>query len=690
MRKSDIKKILHFAKNNKVVQALMVVFLILMMPGMVNGQTNPIISCSNTTCYDDGNNDGSILVTITTGTTGQYRYSITSDGTNYTYYPIDGTSWTPESSHPFTNLSPDTYTITVIDNSTGSTTSPDITIVQPAAALSWNSDGVNWTCQGVNPCTGSRPTLSGGTPNYTYIVTQGASTIDPSNHLNLCAGTYAISGTDVNGCYLGLPEPFTIVDDNEAPINCTFPEDWFRTSDQFNTLITTPPLPSATTVPYIRALDGIALNYNYTNNADPTPDVNASVSFGINADNFTNIEFRVTATPNGSTWTTNDYLRVYICYDTIPTPTWIPTPILDDNCEWNTSDCDGTITPGNEQTAWIPLPTDNKRKFWIRIDCNTDDVAKSYTGISIEFQGINIQNFLNSLTGTPINCYDLDQSIDYNPANDVHIVWRCYDTPEFSYTRRWAPRDDCGHTVNPAVPQKIMVGNPPTIEGTPLPSLTFDYCHNLDVDITAPTADDDCDDTPVISWRIFDTESTPNEIGQGTGNIVDFDFPNNHYPPDYTGMLSEERFTIYWVATDDAGITSNPVAQTVIFLPEIVVSILPDISDVDLCSEEEVTFTINATGGTNLFDIGNITVLPAPSCPSCWTWTANSGGYTTNLLTTAAPNITVTITDSNNPPIIGGCPPFGGVGNNITFPTAGTPEYTVHPKITTGTITRTP
>jgi hypothetical protein len=660
---------------------MLTMMMVFMLAGKAEGQFT--ITCSDRTCYIDGTDDGAISIQITTGTPTLYRYSI-SGPVNISYPSTP--DYTADLSHTFIDLPAGTYNIIVVDNQSSphEEQCTNVVIAQPLA-LSWNTDEIDWTCYGADPCTGRRPSLSGGTPPYNYTVDPGGSPIPAGDQDKLCAGTYTISGTDANGCYLDYPEPFVVLSDNEAPINCQYPEDWYRTSEQFNTLISsTPPTPS--TVPFIRAIDGVAMGYDYVNNTEPTADQNPSVRFGINADNYTNIEFRVTATPSGGVWSTNDYLRIYICYDTI-TPTWIAATILDDNCEWNTSDCDGTITPGNEQTAWMPLAADNQRKFWIRIDCSTDDITKSYNDISIEFRGYNIQEFLNSRTGMPWSCED--NTVDYHPTNDVHITWRCFDPPEFSYKRVWAPRDVCGHIVATPVTQYIRVGDKPTINGgTPLSDLTFDYCHNSDVNITAPTATDanDCDNEPTISWRIFDNQ--PNEIGSGTGNIIDFDFPNDFYPPTYTGINSEDRFTIEWIATDDAGISSNTVTQNVIFTQEIIVSIVPNVDDVDFCSEEEVTFTISATGGTGVFETGNISVVPAPA--SYWLWGVNSGTYTTDLLTNAAPNITVTIVDSNSPTVTGGCPPFGGIGNNITFPTAGDPEYTVHPNITTNPLIRVP
>lgn len=652
-----------------MLPVILTVMMVFMLAGKAEGQ--PVITCSNTTCYIDGTDDGSINIVVTSPAAGTFRYII-NNGTPQ-YYP-DALTYTSDLSHPFSNLPAGSYTCTVEQEGNGSTPPTTIVISQPSAALSWNSDGQDWTCFGATPCTGKIPSLTGGTPHYTYVVQQGGTPVNPSLHDELCAGTYTLSGTDANGCFLDYGN-FTVESDNEAPTNCQYPDDWIRTSDQFNTLISsTPPTPS--TVPFIRALDGVGMGYDYVNNTEPTADQNPSVRFGINADNYTNIEFRVTATPSGGIWSTNDYLRIYICYDTI-NPTWIVAAILDDNCEWNTSDCDGTITPGNEQTAWMPLAVDNQRKFWIRIDCSTDDPAKSYNDISIEFQGYNIQEFLNPLTGLPWSCDD--NTVDYHPTNDVHITWRCFDPPEFSYKRVWAPSDVCGHIVATPVTQYIRVGNKPTITGTPLTNLTFDFCHNLDVDITAPTATDayDCDNEPTISWRIFDNESTPNSLANGTGNIVDYDFTDRN--------LAGDNYVIWWKATDDAGIVSDSVSQNVIFTPEITVTITPN--DADFCSNDEATFTIGASGGTGVFNVLESNVTPSATTWSGWSTGTNSVTYSTILLTNAAPNITVTIVDSDSPTVTGGCPPV--TGNPVTFPSA-TPEYTVHPNITTNQLIRVP
>ncbi|MBS4044149.1 MAG: tandem-95 repeat protein, partial [Chitinophagaceae bacterium] len=97
-----------------------------------------------------------------------------------------------------TNLSAGTYIVTIIDNK-GCTSTANVTITQPAAALSSNiSSQTNVNCFGQS--TGSATVnASGGTSPYTYswntspIKTTATAT-------GLSAGTYIVTVTDNNGC----------------------------------------------------------------------------------------------------------------------------------------------------------------------------------------------------------------------------------------------------------------------------------------------------------------------------------------------------------------------------------------------------------------------------------------------------------------------------------------------------------
>lgn len=610
-----------------------------------------------------------------------------SGGTEPYEYSSDNITF--NSNYQFSGLSAGNYTFYIKDATTQTVSSSIVIPNYPSLSIT----GQDWTCPSPAPPSGTMITnIIGGAPPYQVSFSNPPSPMDGSTSdlthtfTGLSAGTYTVNFTS-SGCTTIPDQTYEVAINNNPPYNCDYPVNYSINPSSFVLL---PSYTSATAEPI--TLNPNFMSYSYDGNSTGTTN-NDSIKFIIDNRNYTNIEFQITAHQSGGSneWGMDDLLEISIKYG--GESNW--TRLFYDNCSWlNGATCEPNENATSTTSSWISLGVKAVHSNdSIMIRCLSNNSSEDYSIDNFQIRGIDIRDVINpNVSGKPENCEDDISSSSEIVLNyvDLPINWFCNETfNEFSFIRRWTPTDGCNPVAEP-YNQLISVGNPPTVEGTPLPNITFDYCHNLDVDITAPTSVDDCDGTPVISWRIFDTESTPNEIGQGTGNIVDFDFPNNHYPPDYTGMLSEERFTIYWSATDDAGITSNPVAQTVIFLPEIVVTLVPNAPDVDFCSGEEATFTISATGGTGVFEVDASDVTPAATTWSGWSTGTNSVIYTTNLLTNGAPNITITIPDSNNPPITGGCPPFGGVGNNITFPTAGTPEYTVHPNITTGTITRTP
>jgi hypothetical protein len=125
----------------------------------------------------NGASTGAIDLTVSGGTPG------------YTY--VWSTSATTQD---ISNLSAGTYTVTVTDaNGCSKTTSA--TVTQPSA-IAISSIVTSVLCNGA--ATGVVDlTVSGGTPGYTYLWSNGATTQDISN---LAAGTYTATVTDANAC----------------------------------------------------------------------------------------------------------------------------------------------------------------------------------------------------------------------------------------------------------------------------------------------------------------------------------------------------------------------------------------------------------------------------------------------------------------------------------------------------------
>ena len=145
--------------------------------------TNPV------SCF--GGNDGSASISGTNG------------GPN----PLGGTapysfSWSNGSNSPTsTNLSAGNYTLDITDDN-GCISSETVIIIQPSILLSTTNVISNSNCSGIQTlASGEIEVLaSGGTPNYTYLWSTGATT---SSIGFLLPGIYTVVVTDDNGCFLG-------------------------------------------------------------------------------------------------------------------------------------------------------------------------------------------------------------------------------------------------------------------------------------------------------------------------------------------------------------------------------------------------------------------------------------------------------------------------------------------------------
>ncbi len=127
-------------------------------------------------CY--GQSTGSVALTTTGGTP------------NYTYVWNNG-----QNTATATNLLAGTYQVTVTDAS-GCLSTASETVTQPAAPLSASVTTTNVTCYGLSNGAVNL-TAGGGTTNYTYHWTGGATT---QNLTGIPAATYTVTVTDAHGC----------------------------------------------------------------------------------------------------------------------------------------------------------------------------------------------------------------------------------------------------------------------------------------------------------------------------------------------------------------------------------------------------------------------------------------------------------------------------------------------------------
>ena len=110
----------------------------------------------------------------------------------YTYLWMPGSIPTQTA----TGLAAGTYTVTVSD-ALGCTATQTATVNQPAPLAITFANQINVSCNGGNNGAVSA-TVTGGTPNYSYLWTPGNATTNSINGLS--AGTYTLTVTDNNGC----------------------------------------------------------------------------------------------------------------------------------------------------------------------------------------------------------------------------------------------------------------------------------------------------------------------------------------------------------------------------------------------------------------------------------------------------------------------------------------------------------
>ncbi len=144
-------------------------------------EPNPIsISVSNVTNVAcNGESTGSIDVDITGGTPG------------YTYLWSNGSANQDPSALPAGN-----YTLTVTDAANCILIGPSITVSEPQA-LTASSSSTDVTCDGASDGT-INLTVNGGTPTYSYNWSGGLP--NQPNHINVAAGSYSVTITDISGC----------------------------------------------------------------------------------------------------------------------------------------------------------------------------------------------------------------------------------------------------------------------------------------------------------------------------------------------------------------------------------------------------------------------------------------------------------------------------------------------------------
>ena len=155
------------------------------------------ISKSNISC--NGSHNGTITVSATGGN-GLYQYS-----------KNNGITW--QSSNKFTGLSRGTYNVTVKDINGCSVTSQSVTISEPDPVIITGTT-TSAKCNGGSD--GSIDlTVSGGSGNYSYLWSNGATTQDING---LSAGVYSVVVSESEGCSVSGPLSYTVRSLNNIPL----------------------------------------------------------------------------------------------------------------------------------------------------------------------------------------------------------------------------------------------------------------------------------------------------------------------------------------------------------------------------------------------------------------------------------------------------------------------------------------
>ncbi len=141
-------------------------------------------------------------VSCSGGSNGAIDITVTNGSGNYTY------SWSnSQTTQDISGLTAGNYTVSLTDVTSNCTaTSNTIAVTQPTPLVPALDGIVNVLCNGAS--TGAvNITISGGTPPYTYLWSNGSINQDLSN---VPAGLYTATVTDDNGCQLVSPQPIPV------------------------------------------------------------------------------------------------------------------------------------------------------------------------------------------------------------------------------------------------------------------------------------------------------------------------------------------------------------------------------------------------------------------------------------------------------------------------------------------------
>ncbi len=166
-----------------------------------------VIASSNVTC--NGGSDGAINISVSGGTP------------PYSYVWTGGAN-----TQNISNLTAGLYTVAVTDDNGCTLPSLTVNITQPTAPVVSNFNSTHVTCAGGTDGEIDLGGTTGGTPPYSYLWSNGATTSDIAG---IGTGNYSVTVTDAVGCtavYLNIiinePAAITVVNDaaNNLDLDC--------------------------------------------------------------------------------------------------------------------------------------------------------------------------------------------------------------------------------------------------------------------------------------------------------------------------------------------------------------------------------------------------------------------------------------------------------------------------------------
>lgn len=633
--------------NHHNIKAAIALYFVMFLTLVVSAQPPSITSATGSALDCFGDADGVITI-LAIGGTAPLTYSINGED----FFENGGV---------FTDLPFGDYIVTVKD-AAEQTDFDNVSITQPPELLVSLNNTRDFTCDNITPCNGRLEyAISGGTEPYEpdVVTLDGNPYTGPLNEL--CAGVYIVSVIDANGCNASSA-PFTVRLDIQNP-SLTVPIDFPQPSAQYNTSNVVDKIVSNGVTGFQQIYTGVVAFEE-----DATFDLS----------NYSNARVRITASQVTTTpvWNFGDFIRLRVSYDggLIFNDLWI------DRCVWNdnlTPDDlgEGIDQAGNDQpfTAEIPIPSgaDFNNNVQLKLTVNIGTAGLQYDITSVRIIANERLHEISTgspdFAGTP-NCVDLGSgcTVDYN---DSEPIWGCktVGAEEFLIQRTWTATDSCGKTTSQIQP--LRVGAPPFFTNFP-EDATFDFC-NLSPTIIAPTPNDVCAISNPAAYSIVDlSDASLLETGNGTINP-------NPASPDVI-FEAGKNYQITWSITDDVGFITTATQDITIQSP-ISISINTD-DTYNFCSGEQGTFTITLSGGTGAYDTDNISIDPA--IDGSWIWTGNQGTFSTlGLVLGGTEDITISVNDVDNDPIIGGCPSGDVIFEHET-------HFTIHQLITTPDISR--